>query len=183
MIRSRLYFMCISINDIKRHHGYIINSPIHGFPYVSLGIKFWMYGLHLLVDSSFPLPVDYLFHYSDVIMSAMASQITSVSIICSTIGSGVDRRKHHSSGSLAFVQGNHRRPVNSLHKGPVTRKMFPFGNVIMSIGSNVKHICNCKRPPYLTSHLTEVAIMSNQRKYQATDGLHCPCLFCFVMIV
>ena len=42
-------------------------------------------------------------HYSDVIMIPMASQITSVSIVCSAVGSGTDERKHRSSASLAFV--------------------------------------------------------------------------------
>ena len=41
-------------------------------------------------------------------------------------------RKHQSSSSLAFVWGIHRSPVNSPHKWPVTRKMFPFDDVIMS---------------------------------------------------
>ena len=41
------------------------------------------------------------------------------------------QRKHQSSASLAFVRGIHRRPVNSPHKWPVTRKMFPFDDVIM----------------------------------------------------
>ena len=45
--------------------------------------------------------------------------------------SGADQRKHQSSASLAFVRGIHRWPVNSPHKGPVTRKMFPFDDVIM----------------------------------------------------
>ena len=45
-------------------------------------------------------------HYSDVIMGIMASQITCISIICSTVGSGADQRKHQSSASLAFVGGN-----------------------------------------------------------------------------
>ena len=43
---------------------------------------------------------------------------------------GADQRKHQSSASLAFVLGIHRWPVNSPHKGPVTRKMFPFDDVI-----------------------------------------------------
>ena len=42
-------------------------------------------------------------HYSDVIMDAMASQITSLSIVYSTVYSGTDQRKHQSSASLAFV--------------------------------------------------------------------------------
>ena len=71
------------------------------------------------------------FHYSDVIMSAMASQITSVPIVYSTVCSGADKRTHRSPASLAFVRGIHRWPVNSTHKGPVTRKMFPFNDIIM----------------------------------------------------
>ena len=70
-------------------------------------------------------------HYNDVIMSAMATQITGVSIVCSSVGSGEDQRKHQSPASLAFVLGIHRWPVNSPHKRPVTRKMFPFDDVIM----------------------------------------------------
>ena len=64
-------------------------------------------------------------------MSVMASQITGVSIVDSTICSGEDQRKQ-SSASLAFVRGIHPWPVNSPHKGPVTRKMLPFDDVIMN---------------------------------------------------
>ena len=67
-------------------------------------------------------------HYNDIIMSAMASQITSLTIIYSTFYSGADQRKHK---SLAFVRGIHPWPVYSPHKGPVTKKMFPFGDIIM----------------------------------------------------
>ena len=70
-------------------------------------------------------------HYNDVIMSTMASQITSISIVYSTVCSSADQRKYQSSASLAFVRGIHRWPVNSPPKGPVTRKMFPFDDVIM----------------------------------------------------
>ena len=63
-------------------------------------------------------------HYSDVIMSAMVSQTTSVSIVCSAVYSGANQRKHQSSASLAFVRGIHRWPVNSPHKRPVTRKIW-----------------------------------------------------------
>ena len=70
-------------------------------------------------------------HYNDVIMGAMASQITSLTIVYSTVHSGADQRKHQSSASLTFVWGIHRWPVNSPHKCPVTRKMFPFDDVII----------------------------------------------------
>ena len=69
-------------------------------------------------------------------MGAMASQITSLKIVYSTIYSGADQRKYQSSMSLAFVRGIQRRPVNSPHKGPVTRKMFPFDDIIMSMCLN-----------------------------------------------
>ena len=70
-------------------------------------------------------------HYNDVIMGAMASQITSLTIVYSTVYSSEDQRKNQSSASLAFVRGIPRWPVKSPHKWPVTRKMFPFDDVIM----------------------------------------------------
>ena len=41
-------------------------------------------------------------HYSDVLMSTMASQITSLTIVYSSVYSGADQRKYQSSASLAF---------------------------------------------------------------------------------
>ena len=64
-------------------------------------------------------------------MEAIASQITSLTIVYSIVYSDADQRKYQSSASLAFVWGIHRGPVNSPHKWPVTRKMFPFDDVIM----------------------------------------------------
>ena len=64
-------------------------------------------------------------------MSTIASQITSLTIVYSTVYSSADQRKYQSCASLAFVRGIHRGPVNSPHKGPVTRKIFPFDDVIM----------------------------------------------------
>ena len=70
-------------------------------------------------------------HYSDVIMGAMASQITSLTIVYSTVYAGTDQRKHQSYASLAFVREVHRWPVDSPHKGPVTQKNLPFDDVVM----------------------------------------------------
>ena len=71
-------------------------------------------------------------HYIDLIMGVMASQITNLTIVYSTAYSGADQRKHQSSKPLAFVWKIHRWPVNSPHKGPVTRKMFAFDDVTMA---------------------------------------------------
>ena len=60
-----------------------------------------------------------------------APQITSLTIVYSNIYSGADQSKHQSSASLVFVRRIHRGPVNSPHKWPVTRNMFPFDDVIM----------------------------------------------------
>ena len=123
-----------------------------------------------------------IFHYNDIMMSVMASQITSLSIVYATVCSDTDQRKHQSSVSLAFVRGIHKMAdislqrrhdechgisnnqplncllncfsgadqrkhqisaslafvrgihqwlVNSPHKRPVTRKMFPFDDIMM----------------------------------------------------
>ena len=79
-------------------------------------------------------------YYDDVIMGAMASQITSLTIVYSAVYSGADQSKHQSSASLAFVWGIHRGPVNSPHKWPVTRKMFPFDDVIMFCEGNLRMV-------------------------------------------
>ena len=70
-------------------------------------------------------------HCNDIIMDAMASQITSLISLCSTVYSGADQIKHQSSASLAFVREIQRGPVNCPHKWPVKRKKFPFDEVIM----------------------------------------------------
>ena len=100
-------------------------------------------------------------HYNDAIMGAIASQIIRLTIVYSIVYSDADQRKHQSSASLAFMWGIHRGPVNSPHKWPVTRKMFPFDDVIMctltpntQIGSFcwhsfTKHVSSCRRSPLI----------------------------------
>ena len=78
---------------------------------------------------------DGLDHYNDVRISPMASQVTSLAIVCSTVFSGADQRKHQrkhqSSASLAFVQGIHRWPVTGEFPAqrPVTRSFGVFFGV------------------------------------------------------
>ena len=88
-------------------------------------------------------------HYGYVIMGAIASQITSLTLVYWAVYSDADQRKHQSSASLAFVWGIHRGPVNSPHKWPVMRKMFPFDDVIM----DVEHISMSSHRSPLTCNL------------------------------
>ena len=81
---------------------------------------------------------DHVIHYNDVIMGAIASQITSLTIVYSAVYLDADHRKHQSSELLAFVRRIHRWPVNSPHKWLVTRKMYPFDDVIMYCWLNIQ---------------------------------------------
>ena len=92
-------------------------------------------------------------HY-DVIMSPMASQITSLTIVYSRAYSGTNQRKYQSSASLAFVRGIHRWPDNSPRKGPIMLKMFPFDDDIMTC----MHIeaTSWVIPRHKTAHATKV---------------------------
>ena len=82
-------------------------------------------------------------------MDIMASQIFSNSILYSTVCSGTHQRKHQSSALLAFVRGTHGWPVDSPHKGPVTRKYFHFSDdVIMTWWYTTRDIMTWKRFPH-----------------------------------
>ena len=105
-------------------------------------------------------------HYSDVIMGAMASQIISLTIVYSSVYSCADQRKYQKSASLAFVGGIHRWPVNSPHKGPVTRKMVALDDVIMVAvfyahrsDKPTRKFVHIKSPDIIT--LTSTTIWSN----------------------
>ena len=128
----------------------------------SIFLSFYLSSRSLLsVYLSLPLSPS---NYIDVIMSAMASQITSLTIVYSTVYSGADQRKHQNSASLAFVRGIHRWPVNSPHKGPVTRKMFPFDDVIMlqlDLSLSLPHISQSERKFELISYLFYLRLVAS----------------------
>ena len=63
-------------------------------------------------------------HYIDVIMTTMASQITSLTVVYSTVYSDADQRKHQSSTSLAFVWEIHRDRWIPRTKGQLRGKCF-----------------------------------------------------------
>ena len=77
----------------------------------------------------------FICRYDDVTMSVVTSQITSLTIVYSTVNSDADQRKHQSSAYLVFVWGIRWWPL----KGPVTRKMCPFYDVIMAFSIIPQH--------------------------------------------
>ena len=101
-------------------------------------------------------------HYSDVIMNAMSPQITSLTTVYSTVYWGTDQRKHQSSAWLDFVRGIHRWPVNSPHKGPVTRKMLQFEYVIM-------HWRKENSGKYISHHSVKVLMHTPQYIFDNVD--------------
>ena len=90
-------------------------------------------------------------------MGAMASPITGVSIVYSTVCSGVDQRNYLSSTALAFVMGIRRWPVNTPHRGPVTRKMFLFHDVIIKLEVwTISHYLSSNHAPFYSMGSTNI---------------------------
>ena len=103
-------------------------------------------------------------------MTTMASQITSFTIVYSTVYSGADKRKHQSSASLAFVRGIHRGPLIYPHKWPVTRKMFPFDDVTIRywIGLRLQRINYQAVNEKLSWHRFQSALLRNKNLHSAS---------------
>ena len=105
-----------------------------------------------------------IMHYSDVIISAMASQITGVSIVWWTVCSGADQRKHQSFGSLAFVRGIHRC---SRTKSQLYRKCLH-----LMTSSYVLHLCSNS---YHIIHFN-IMMRPDQNGRHIADDI-CKCIF------
>ena len=88
-----------------------------------------LWGIRRLPGDYFVVSLDIFFdnqssHYSDVIMSTIASLITSLAVVYSTVYSDADQRKHQSSASLAFAWGIHRDRWIPRTKGQLRGKCF-----------------------------------------------------------
>ena len=118
-------------------------------------------------------------------MTMLESQITSLTVVYSIVYTGVHQRKHQSSASLAFVREIHRGPVNFPHKWPVTRKMFPFDDVIMCAFSSSRSFSD-QSPTQdddvimttMAAQITSLTVVystvysdANQRKHQSSASL------------
>ena len=97
-----------------------------------------------------------MFHYSDVIMGAIASETTSLIIVYSTVYSGADvsfkriRKKidrvltaPHSAGSCMMA---HWWVTDSPHKGPIIQKVCPYHDIVTHVGSTIRYNCDTNLP-------------------------------------
>ena len=124
-------------------------------------------------------------HYNDIIMGAMASPINSLTIVNLAVYSGADQRKHQSSASLAFVWGIHRWPVNSTHKGLVTREMSHLMTslwmvIIIRKGVPLTQCLRLTTSTEIYSKCIECWAEMFRTMFQhvfITEGFHCRCIF------
>ena len=106
-----------------------------------------------------------IWHYSDVIMGAMGSQITCVSFVCSTVCSGTDQRKHQTSASLV---GDRWIPLT---KGQWRRKCFhlmtwSWITILLIFISRLAHILHCPDSKVHGANMGPTWVLS------APDGPH-----------
>ena len=102
-------------NYLKTAFLCVPSRQTHEWPYAEFHRRGSAYAVRQWMDASGETPY---------MQESMASQITNLKIVYSTVYLDMDQRKHQSIASLAFVRGIHRWPVNSPHKGPVTRIFF-----------------------------------------------------------
>ena len=79
-------------------------------------------------------------HHIDIIMTTLASQITSITVVYSTVYSDADQNKHQSSASLAFVWGIHRGRWIPRTKASYA-EMFPFDDVMLLPAHDWHFLC------------------------------------------
>ena len=111
-------------------------------------------------------------------MSSIAFQITSLTIVYSTVYSGANQRKHQSSASLAFVCGEFTvdRWIPR-KKVPVTRKMFPFDDVIMHYVRSAIYNEQSGRSPkvvalFSVTHFSSYIIELLQLQFKLNETMH-----------
>ena len=115
------------------------------------------------------------YHYNDVIMTTMASQITNLTIVYSTVYSDADQGKHQSSASLAFVWGIHRDRWIPRTKGQLRGKCFHLmtSSCIPTQRWAVNNTgrYNCSALLWTQSEL--FIALSNSRNYGSSQRLVC----------
>ena len=141
---------------------------------------FWFVSLFCFVDSIHAMDritsASRNEHYDDVIMTTIASQITSLTVVYSTVYSDADQSKHQSSASLAFVWGIHRDRWIPRTKGQLRGKCFhlmtsPWITHIfcVCIAGLFWQPCGCHNVSEI--HMKYICIKSRESKWQSGPGI------------
>ena len=149
-----------SSHDVSISRGSRLITPlftkreIFMYHYLNKGYKFLCFLWQFLPIGDFksPLPVTRCRskwltwsreHYSDVIMSAMASQITSLTIVYSAVNSGADQRKCQRSASPVFVGGIHLWMLTCVILRTITNcNCFPINQALCNLCRVLKSLRN-----------------------------------------
>ena len=140
-------------------------------------MKFWLHSIFISLNKFMLIALQWrrigglafqnagksCFHYIDVIMTTMASQITSLTVVYSTVYSDADKKKTPKPLVTGLCAGNSPGPVNSPHKGPVTRKMFQFDDVIMLFSQNQTKHQSSALPPLCQGNPSVTVEFPSQR--------------------
>ena len=111
------------------------------------------------------------YHYDDVIMSTIASHITSLAVVYSTVYSDANQRKHQSSASLAFVWGIHHDRWIPRTKGQLRGKCFHL------MTSSWRGITYCMISPVLPlPDALKLTIANHKKIIQITACVHNSCI-------
>ena len=161
--------LCLNKRLSKQSRGWWFETPSCSLWRHCNGIRYLLntlYG-HRVVQSHLYtqwLHLIWPVHYDDVIMTTMASQVTSLTVVYSTVYSNADQRKHQTTASLAFVWGIHRDRWIPRTKGQLRGKCFH-----LMTSSWTTSVCQREN-----SIFGEWDILSD--KYLTiTSQLHCPC--------
>ena len=115
----------IPINYVNQLHWCLFIQFVLPFLFAhDNGAQYSMKGLHWIYLVTNPSGSFCPCHYSDIIMGTIAYQVTSLTIVYSTVYLGTDQRKHQSPMSMAFMQGFQRGMTSDV-------EMFSFYDVIM----------------------------------------------------
>ena len=159
-----------SIESILLHWWLRLSQAVsfkeHGSKKISIHVIICRSSVHSCLPCECSCPLQW--HHNE----CGASQIFSASIVCSNVGSGADQRIHQSSASLAFVRGSHQSLVNSMHKRPVTQKMFPIDDIIMHTARAAGSCISCPECQHIIhSYLVNIFLHKNEALPANMGGL------------
>ena len=119
-------------------------------------------------------------------MTTMASQITSHTVVFSTVYSDADQRTHQNSASLAFVWGIPAQRASYAENVSICWRLHAIDASLMYFVTGNKHVCLSwsRHMERLGKHLSLYSCVARLLFYKINDGLSskmkvfdCLCIF------